>query len=120
MLSETNSWQVWEWLRDQRAHLDLYEYHVLDFLCQHAFVTEENKESAPIGRVLYGYSSIRAIVDWTELSRSKIITVLWDLQARHGYLRRWPRGSGGTHAPHIVQIYWTPDDDARRTGVRRG
>lgn len=119
---DTNHGLLWAWLWEQRPHLALYEHHVLDYLTWSAHVTESNREGASVGQVLYSRSATRTITEVTGLSRSKVKSVLWDLQATHGYIHRFPRR--GTrpqgHIPHIIQVYWTDEDDDARDLNRQG
>lgn len=117
----TNHGLVWKWVWDQSPYLDLRELHLLDYLCQSAFVQTINGEGAPVGQVMKSRSSIAGIVATTRLSRTLVFENLASLQAK-AYVWRTPRRDVGHpgRQPRILRIDWTGDEDQIRARVREG
>jgi hypothetical protein len=119
---DTNHVEVAAWAHNQAAFIGGNDLLLLLVLAHHAFYRVDNPESAPVGQVMHGYSSVPVLADWTGLSERTVHRVLESLQVDYGYLRRLPRHSNAKagRQPRIIRLYWTYEHDAMRAAARAG
>lgn len=117
---DTTSYEVANWAHNQAAYLGTSHLMTLLVLAHHAFYTANNDEGAPVGQVLYKYSSIAAISDWTGLGRTWVKEVLHSLQVEHGYLTQRPRPQRSGRRPRVIRLFWSTEYDTMRALAREG
>lgn len=119
---DTTSIAVKEWAHDQAAYLGPLELVLLLVLCHHAFYQVDNREGAPVGQVMHGYSSLPVLAAWTSMSERNVQRMLNSLQTKHGYLIRSPRALDRRpgRLPRVIRLFWTREHDAMRASARAG
>lgn len=119
---DTTGYDAAEWAHNQAKYIGGSHLLMLLVLARHAFHRADNPENAPVGQVMYGYSSIQALSDWTGLGNSTVRGTLLDLQAEFGYLIQRPRSQAGRHGrmPRVIRLFWTAEHDSMRRAAREG
>ena len=115
-MAESTLREVTEWGWRQADYLTPTQHHVLLYLSQNAFLTEDNPEGAMRGQVYRARTSMAAIRRGTGLSERTVRDALRALQDQAYVLSEMSPGYGVSR----IVVFWNEVADALREDFRAG